>query len=126
MLIVALVLPFSIAHEFFLNFFVATKNFLKFNIFMFVLPNIFFLSLLFLYTISKESQYLTFVFYAISILTTVLVEVFFVFKKHTKTTIEKISSFQILQFSSPMMLSSLMLFLLNWTAVFMMGAMVSR
>ena len=126
LLIVALVLPFSIAHEFFLNFFVATKNFLKFNIFMFVLPNIFFLSLLFLYTISKESQYLTFVFYAISILTTVLIELFFVFKKHAKTTIEKMSSLQIIQFSSPMMLSSLMLFLLNWTAVFMLGAMVSE
>jgi O-antigen/teichoic acid export membrane protein len=125
-LIVAIILPFSIAHEFFLNFFVATKNFLKFNVFMFVLPNIFFLLLLFLFTISKENQYFTFIFYAISILITVLIELFFVFKKHTKATIEKISSYQILQFSSPMMLSSLMLFLLNWNSVFMLGAMVSE
>lgn len=124
--VLALVLPFSIVHEFFLNFFVATKNFLKFNVFMFVLPNVFFLFLLLLFTISKENQYFTFIFYAISILTTVLIELFFVFKKHTKTTIEKISSFQILQFSSPMMLSSLMLFLLNWTAIFMLGAMVTE
>jgi O-antigen/teichoic acid export membrane protein len=81
---------------------------------------------LFLFTISKENQYFTFIFYAISILLTVLIELFFVFKKHTKTTIEKISSYQILQFSSPMMLSSLMLFLLNWNSVFMLGAMVSE
>ncbi len=125
-LIVAIILPFSIAHEFFLNFFVATKNFLKFNVFMFVLPNIFFLLLLFLFAISEENQYVTFIFYAISILITVLIELFFVFKKHTKTNIKKMSSYQILQFSSPMMLSSLMLFLLNWTAVFMLGAMVSE
>lgn len=125
-LVVAVVMPFSIAHEFFLNFFVATKNFLKFNIFMFMLPNIFFLFLLLLFTISKENQYFTFIFYAISILVTVLIELFFVFKKHAKTTIEKFSSLHIIQFSSPMMLSSLMLFLLNWTAVFMLGAMVSE
>ncbi len=126
LVVVAFLLPISIIHEFFLNFFIATKNFLKFNVFMFVIPNIIFLTLLLLFTITKEKGYLTLLFYAVAVLITVIIETFFVFKKHTKVAIEKLSSKQILQFSSPMMLSSLMLFLLNWTDVFMLGSMVSE
>lgn len=124
--IIAFVLPVSIVHELFLNFFVATKNFIKFNVFMFVLPNVFFLLFLLFTTISIENQQFTFLFYALSIFITVGIELFFVFKKHEKSPIEKLASFQIIQFSSPMMLSSLMLFLLNWTDVFMLGAAVSE
>ena len=126
LVVVACLLPISIIQEFFLNFFIATKNFLKFNIFMFVIPNVVFLALLLMFPITKENGYLTLLFYAFAILCTVVVETFFVFKKHTKVAIEKLSSKQILQFSSPMMLSSLMLFLLNWTDIFMLGSMVSE
>jgi len=124
--IVAFALPFCIIHEFFLNFFIATKNFLKFNIFMFVVPNALFLLLLLFFPITNENQHYTLLFYLISTAITVVVELFFVFKKHAKVEIEKLSSKQIIQFSSPMMLSSLMLFLLNWTDVFMLGAMRSE
>jgi O-antigen/teichoic acid export membrane protein len=125
-IILALTLPFCIIHEYFLNFFIATKNFLKFNVFMFVVPNVLFLLLLLLFPITKENEHFTILFYVISVAITVIIELFFVFKKHTKTQIDKLSSKKIIQFSSPMMLSSLMLFLLNWTDVFMLGAMASE
>ena len=125
-IVVALTLPFCIIHEYFLNFFIATKNFLKFNIFMFMIPNILFLGLLMVFPITIENQHLTLLFYSLSITITVFIELFFVFKKHEKTAIEQLSSRKILQFSSPMMLSSLMLFLLNWTDVFMLGSMTSE
>ena len=124
--IVALTLPFCIIHEFFLNFFIATKNFYKFNVFMFVIPNVLFLLLLLSFPITKDIQHYTILFYALSIIITVVLESFFVFKKHTKVEIEKLTSKQIIQFSSPMMLSSLMLFLLNWTDVFMLGSMTTE
>lgn len=125
-IVVALTLPFCIIHEYFLNFFIATRNFFKFNIFMFIIPNILFLGLLLIFPITKENQHHTLLFYSLSVTITVFIELFFVFKKHAKTEIEKLSSKKILQFSSPMMLSSLMLFLLNWTDVFMLGSMTSE
>ena len=123
--IIALTLPFSIFHEFILSFFIATKNFVKFNIFMFIVPNLFFLILLLSFSISKENQFYTILFYSISIGLTVMISLFSALKKHQKIPFEALSSKQMIQFSSPMMLSSLMLFLLNWTDVFMLGAMVS-
>ncbi|MBG6186778.1 flippase [Flavobacterium sp. CAN_S2] len=123
--IIALTLPFSIFHEFILSFFIATRNFVKFNIFMFIVPNLFFLILLLIFSISEENQWYTILFYSISIGFTVITALFFAVKKHQKEQLETISSKQMIQFSSPMMLSSLMLFLLNWTDVFMLGAMVS-
>lgn len=124
--IISVTLPFFIVQEFFLNFLIATKNFIKFNLFMFVVPNLLFLLLLVFITITKENQFFTILFYAISVAITVVIQLFFVFKKHLKENIEQLSSKQILQFSSPMMLSSLMLFLLNWTDVFMLGVMKSE
>ena len=123
--IIALTLPFSIFHEFILSFFIATKNFVKFNIFMFIVPNLFFLILLLSFSISKENQFYTILFYSISIGFTVMISLFFALKKHQKVPFEALSSKQMIQFSSPMMWSSLMLFLLNWTDVFMLGVMVS-
>lgn len=125
-IIISLGLPFFIIQEFFLNFLIATKNFLKFNIFMFVVPNLLFLLLLVFVSITKENQFFTILYYALSVAITVVIESFSVFKKHIKEEIDKLTSKQILQFSSPMMLSSLMLFLLNWTDVLMLGAMKSE
>lgn len=125
-LVVGITLPFFIIHEFFLNFFVATKKFKKYNIFMFVVPNFLFLSLLLFITISNDNQFYTILFYSLSVVVTGIIELFFVFKKHQKKQKHTLTSKEILQFSSPMMLSSLMLFLLNWTDIFMLGAMVSE
>ncbi|WP_291112011.1 MULTISPECIES: oligosaccharide flippase family protein [unclassified Flavobacterium] len=123
--IIVFTLPFAIIHELILNFFIATKNFLKFNIFMFLVPNFIFLLLLVIISISKENESITFAFYSISISITLIVECFFAFKKSETAIFEKLSTKQIIQFSSSMMLSSLMLFLLNWTDVFMLGFLTS-
>jgi O-antigen/teichoic acid export membrane protein len=123
--IIAFTLPFAIIHEFILNFFIATKKFLKFNIFMFLVPNFIFLLLLATISISNENESLTFTFYSIAISITLIIEFFFAFKKAEVAIFDKLSTKQILQFSSPMMLSSLFLFLLNWTDVFMLGFLTS-
>lgn len=123
--IIAFTLPFAIIHEFILNFFIATKKFLKFNIFMFLVPNFIFLLLLATISIQNENESLTFVFYSIAISITLIMECFFAFKKTETAIFKKLSTKQILQFSSPMMVSSLFLFLLNWTDVFMLGFLTS-
>lgn len=125
-LVIGITLPFFIVHEFILNFFVATKKFQKYNLFMFIVPNILFLCLLLFFSISSENQFYTILFYSLSVAFTGIIELFFVFKKPTNKKEHSLSSKEIIQFSSPMMLSSLMLFLLNWTDVFMLGAMVSE
>ena len=119
--IIAITLPCFLVHEFILGFLIATKNFKKYNIFMFVLPNIIFMLLLLLFPISIQNQSLLILFYSISILATVTIACFFIFKKHQIEVLEKLSTKDFLKFSSPMMLSSLMIFLLNWTAIFMLG-----
>jgi O-antigen/teichoic acid export membrane protein len=88
-----------------------------------VVPNVIFLFLLLFFSISKENEALTLFFYASSISITLVVECFFAFKKFEVKSFEKLSSKQFIQFSSPMMLSSLMLYLLNWTDIFMLGFM---
>lgn len=123
--IIAFTLPFAIIHEFILNFFIATKKFLKFNLFMFVVPNIVFLAMLLIFSVSQQNQALTILFYTIAIAVTLIFECFFAFKKHDIQEFEKLSAKQIIRFSSPMMLSSLMLFLLNWIAIFMLGFMTT-
>lgn len=124
--IVAITLPIYVIHEFILNFFVATKKFQLFSIFMFVVPNAFFLLLLVIFSLNRDNEVIIISSYALAVVITLIIELFFAFKKPVKGYIGARSSLSIIKFSWPMMLSSLMIFLLNWTDIFMLGAMVTE
>ena len=123
--ILAYTVPVMILHEFILYFFIATGNFLKFNIFMFVVPNT--ILLILLGVVSNVPGHYSFIFYFAGILAVLLTEVFFAFKKHDKGKVHNlVSARQMIKYASPMMFSGIMLYLLNWTDVFMLGALVSE
>ncbi len=123
-IIAAFTIPAMMLHEFVLYFFIATGNFMKFNIFMFVVPNAILLLLLFF--IHNVPGPYTFLFYTFSIAIVLAIECFFAFKKPAGPREEIMSAKAMVKYASPMMFSGLMLYLLNWTDVFLLGVMVSK
>ncbi len=125
-LIVTLSLPLFVVHEIFIYFFIATKNFMKYNLFMFVIPNVLLLLFLFLFFYLGLAGYYAFLAFAISIFLTVLVEAFLIFE--LKKTQEDIpfTAVGLLKTASPLMFSGLLLYLLNWTDVIILGMMVDE
>ena len=124
LLIAAFTVPAMVLHEFMLYFFIATGNNLKFNIFMFGVPNVVLLCLLFF--IKNVPGHYTFLFYFISVALTLAAECFFSFKNYKGHKDTVLTARQMVAFASPMMFSGVMLYLLNWTDVFMLGAQVSE
>lgn len=123
-LIVALTLPLFIIHEIMIYFFIATKSFMKYNLFMYVVPNLLLLIFLSLFFYFNLSGYFTFSAFALAILITVLIEIFVVFElKKTNETIP-FNSILLLKTASPLMFSGLLLYLLNWTDVIILGIML--
>ncbi len=113
--------PFLL-HEIILYFFIARKKFITFGLFMFVLPNVFFI--LFVLISKKllvQNTNITLI-YGLSFLTTLLIEIIYIYKPFK---IEKniISYKEIIKNALPMMSSGLLLLLLNTTNVFMLGIM---
>jgi O-antigen/teichoic acid export membrane protein len=123
-LIVTLSLPLLVVHEIFIYFFIATKNFMKYSIFMFVLPNVLLLLFLFLFYYTGMSGYYSFLAFALGILITVLVEAYTIFELKKTNEIIPFTSLELLKTASPLMFSGLLLYLLNWTDVIILGMML--
>lgn len=124
--IVACTIPFFIIHELFLYYFISVKKFIHYNIFMFVLPNLFLiLFLLLFYYMSKTDSY-TFLAFALSIVLIVLIEIIVVYESKIHKTPKVISSKTLIKTASPMLFSGLLLYLLNWTDVIMLGIMTNE
>lgn len=122
-LIAAFTVPAMILHEFLLYFFIATGNNLKFNIFMFGVPNA--ILLLLLLFVQNAPGHYSFLFYAASVTITLVIECFFAFKQSAGHKDKILTTRQMITFAAPMMFSGVMLYLLNWTDTFMLGAQVS-
>lgn len=125
-LIVAIAIPLFIVHEIVLYFFIATKNFMKYNLFMFVIPN--FLLILFLslfYSLDKNNHY-TFIAFSIAILITVLIETLTIFELKPQKEVISISTLELIKTASPLLFSGLFLYLLNYTNVIMLGIMTNQ
>jgi O-antigen/teichoic acid export membrane protein len=113
--------PFLL-HEIILYFFIARKKFITFGLFMFVLPNVFFiLFVLFSKKVLLQNINITLI-YGLSFLITLLIEIVYIYKPFR---IEKniLSYKEIIKNALPMMYSGLLLLLLNTTNVFMLGIM---
>lgn len=125
-LIVSVSLPLFILHELFLYYFVATKNFLKFSLFMFFVPNVLLILLLYIvYYMGFSGEY-TFVCFTISVLLTIGLEMFFIFELTPNKQQVMITSRQLFKTASPMMFSGIMLYLLNWTDIIILGIMTTE
>lgn len=125
-LIVSVSLPLFILHELFLYYFVATKNFLKFSIFMFFVPNVLLILLLYIaYHMGYAGEY-TFVCFTISVLLTIVLEMFFIFELAPNNEQVMVTSGELFKIASPMMFSGIMLYLLNWTDIIILGIMTTE
>ncbi len=123
-LIVTLSLPLFIVHEIFLYFFIATKNFLKFNLFMFVVPNVLLLLFLFGFYYFDKSGHYTFLAFALAILLTVIAAAITIFEWKPAKEELSFTTIELLKTASPLLFSGLLLYLLNWTDVIILGIMV--
>jgi O-antigen/teichoic acid export membrane protein len=125
-LIVSFSLPLFVVHEIFIYFLIATKNFMKYNFFMFVVPNVLLLLFLLLINNINLSDYFTFLAFSVSILITVLLEFLTIFKLEKNNATIPFTSITLLKTASPLMFSGLLLYLLNWTDVIVLGLMVDE
>ena len=123
--IITLSMPLFIFHEIFLYFFIAVKKFRLYNLFMFVLPNFFLIIFLLLFYYFNQPEHYTFLAFAISIFIVVVMEAIAIFELNPKKESSFVSTKELVKIASPLMFSGLMLYLLNWTAVIMLGMMMT-
>lgn len=125
-LVVAIALPFFILHEIILYFFIATKNFMKYNLFMFVLPNLFFIGFLILFHQLVKSGYVCILAFSISMFFTFLLEIMSVFKLNPPKTYIPYRTKGLIKIASPLLFSGLFLYLLNWTNILLLGLLTDE
>lgn len=123
---VTFLLPFFVLHEIFICFFLATKNFRRYNIFMFVLPNVLFIIFLGLfYYFGKTGEY-TFIAFALSIILTVITEAVVIFELKPNREEAAFTPVELLKTASPLMFSGFLVYMINWTDIIMLGLMVDE
>lgn len=124
--ILSISIPFMILHEILCYYFISLKKFITYGLFMFILPNSFFLLLLILSKYLLVDSFFTFLAFSLSIIITVLIGLIHVFFKNTSIEYPIISTKDILNKSVPMMISGIFLVLLNWTDILMLGRFESE
>lgn len=125
-LVIALSIPILVAHEIFIYFFIATKNFFKFNLFMFVIPNILLIAFLILFHFLGKGQYFTFLAFSLAIFFTVFFEIITVFEWKPKENVEVQSTKMLLKMATPLFFNGFLLYLLNGTSIIILGLMVDE
>ena len=125
-LVISLSIPLLVIHEIFVYFFIATKNFFRFNMFMFIVPNILFVVFLFVCHVFKKGAYYTSLSFSLAILLTVIAEIVLVFEWKPKETVEVQSTKELLRTASPLFLSGFLMYLLNWTSIIVLGLIVDE
>ncbi len=124
-LIAAIAIPLFIVHEIFLYFLIATKNFMKYNLFMFVVPNLLLIVFLYIFYNADQNNHYTFIAYALAILITVLLEAVTLFELKPQKEAISISTVALIKTASPLLFSGLFLYLLNYTNVIILGIMTN-
>lgn len=124
-LIITISLPLFILHEIFLYFLIATKKFIKYNLFMFVVPNVFLIALLYLFFSFQKSGYYSFMAFAVAIITTVIFEIITVFNSKPQKVEIDLRTFDLLKAATPLLFSGLFLYLMNWTNIILLGIMTN-
>lgn len=125
-LIISISIPLFVAHEIFVYFFIATKNFFRFNMFMFVVPNVFLICFLILFHFINKGEYYTFLAFSLSIFFTVIIEIFTIFEWKPKEEVLVQSTKELLKTASPLFFSGFLMYLLNGTSIIILGLMVDE
>lgn len=120
---IAFAIPFMVLHEIICYYFISVNKYLIYGLLLFIIPNVLFISFLYLSHQFQLPEYFTFFDYILAIFITVVIGYFVAFFKCRNFKIPEISTKQILVKSTPMMLSSMFLLLLNWTDILMLGKM---
>ncbi|MFD1314949.1 flippase [Namhaeicola litoreus] len=107
-------------HEIFLGYFRGRSFFNQYNLFLFLLPPIFFILIYFGIANFIPGQERTIYAFGFAISIIFLIELVRI-KPFSKVVKNKFSIKKLLKLSLPMMMSNAVLFLLNWTDVFMLG-----
>ncbi len=119
--IVTISLPLFVVHELFLYFLIATKKFIKYNLFMFLTPNVFLIALLAIFYYFDYEGHYTFAAFALAIAITVVLEAYTIFERKPTKHEMPFRTRDLLRTASPLMFSGLLLYLLNWTNTIMLG-----
>lgn len=119
-------LPLFVMHEIFLYFLIATKSFIKYNLFMFVIPNVLLITLLLGFYYSGQATHFAYVAFCLSIFLTVVAEALTILERNPPKEAMPYRTMQLLRVASPLMFSGLMLYLLNWTNIIMLGILVDE
>lgn len=125
-LIATIAIPLFIAHEIFLYFLIATKNFMKYNLFMFVIPNLLLIVFIYIFFTADKNNHYTFIAYALAILITVLLEATTIFELKSQKETISISTVELIKTASPLLFSGLFMYLLNYTNVILLGIMTNE
>ena len=125
-LVIAVSIPLFVVHEIFVYFFIATKSFLKFNLFMFVVPNVLLMGFLVLFHFLGKGTYFTFLAFTLSIFITVIIEIITIFDWKPKDKVEVQSTKELLKTASPLFFSGFLMYLLNATSIIILGLMVNE
>ena len=90
---------------------------------MFVIPNILLILFLFLFFTLDKNNYFTFIAFSLSIFITVLLEALTIFELKQQEATISISTLELIKTASPLLFSSLFIYLLNYTNIIMLGIM---
>ena len=123
---VTFLLPFFVLHEILIYFFIATKNFKKYNLFMFVVPNVLFIALLCIFYFFEKSGEYSFIAFALSIFLTVFIEAIIIFELKPNKEASTYTPRQLIKIASPLMFSGFLVYMINWTDIIMLGLMVDE
>ncbi|MFD2566652.1 flippase [Pseudotenacibaculum haliotis] len=112
-------------HELFLGYFKGLKSFTKHNVFLFLLPSTLFFAWYFTLKEIITSNHVIVLSFGLSITTIFLLESIFFLKKKVILPLKNIKTSFLIKEAFPMMYSAIMLYLLNWTDIFMLESMKS-
>ncbi len=113
-----LVLPIML-HEIFLGYLKGMQSFTRHNLFLFILPPVFFFLVYFLLQKVCETDVLVFVAYTIGIFCIVVLEIILTDRKYAAKLKDIPTSF-LLKRSLPMMYSGALIYVIGWTDVLML------
>ena len=113
----AIFLPFYSLHLLITSYWQGANGFVKFGLFRFVFPYLFFFIGYFVFMDIEN----IFLLYMVAFSSLLFFEFFFIIKKLNIRNLSEISYKYLLKKSSPMMISSIVLFSLNWSDILMIG-----
>jgi len=119
--IIAMGAPCIIVHEILCYYFMSIKKIITYGLFIFIMPNVFFITSVLVLHYNNAAGHFTFLAYVLSWLFTIFIGLFIIFKDGAKVIYPQLKGRDILKQSFPMMMSGIFLLLLNWTDMLMLG-----